>query len=451
MANEFDLVVIGTGTAAATVAAGCRAAGWSVAVVDSRPYGGTCAQRGCDPKKVLVGAAEALDWARRLEGKGVKAKAKIDWKALMQFKRTFTDPVPASREKGFEQKGIATFHGRARFTGPTSLKVGPEKLEAKKVVIAAGAEPMELGLPGEKHLRTSDDFLELKRLPKRVAFIGGGYISFEFAHVARRAGAEVTILHRGEQPLVRFDPALVEQLVAYSRQLGIKVRLNTEAKAIEKTPGQKGLVVKAVEAGKEQAFEADLVVHGAGRVPAIAGLNLKKAGVEHNRRGVRVNEYLQSVTNAAVYAAGDAAGSDGPPLTPVAGYEGRVVTANLLGGNQTKVEYGAIPSVAFTVPPLAAVGLSEKAAQEQGLKFRVNHGETSGWFSSRRIGEECSGFKVMVEEGSERILGAHLLGPQAEEIINLFALAMQHGLTASQLGKVLYAYPTHASDVQYML
>jgi glutathione reductase (NADPH) len=186
-------------------------------------------------------------------------------------------------------------------------------------------------------------------------------------------------------------------------------------------------------------------------VADVDDMDLAAAGVEADQRGVTVNEYLQSVSNPAVYAAGDAAASGGPPLTPVAGYEGRIVAANLLDGNKTAADYTGIPSVAFTVPPLAAVGLREATARQEGLRFRVRTEKTSGWYSSRRIAEDHSGFKVLVEEETERILGAHLLGPHAEDTINLFALAMRSGLRASDLKQAIFAYPTHASDVAYML
>ncbi len=450
MAQRFDLVAVGTGSAATTVAMRCRKAGWSVAVIDSRPFGGTCALRGCDPKKVLVGAAEAVDWTRRLKGKGVRtAGVEIDWPALARFKNSFTEPYPGKREKSFAEAGIQMFHGRARFTGPAKIAVGKETLEARRIVIAAGAKPADLGFPGAALLTTSEEFLALSRLPRRIVFVGGGYISFEFAHVAARSGAKVTILHRGQRPLVRFDPDLVAQLVGHTRKLGVAVELEAEVEAVERARG--GYLVRAHSRGKQRTFRADLVVHGAGRVPEIDDLNLAAATVERDARGIRVNDFLQSVTNPAVYAAGDAASTAAPQLTPVASYDGRIVAANLLEGNQHAVDYPPTPSVVFTLPPLAGVGLQESAARQQGLRFRKNHLDTSGWYSSRRVGESCSGFKVLIEEGTERILGAQLLGPHAEETINLFALAMRAGVTAPALKENLFAYPTHASDVQYML
>src|SRR6202140_873958 len=167
MTRKFDLIAIGTGSAASGVTSRCREAGWKVAIVDSRPFGGTCALRGCDPKKVLVGAAEAVDWTRRMKGKGIHAaELQIDWPELMRFKRSFTEPVPKRREEGFAKAGVAAFHGRARFVGPTAVQVGEEILEGRFVVIAAGEVPADLEIPGNELLTTSDPFLELAQLPR---------------------------------------------------------------------------------------------------------------------------------------------------------------------------------------------------------------------------------------------------------------------------------------------
>ena len=450
MTRRFDVIAIGTGSAASAVASRCRDAGWQVAIVDSRPFGGTCALRGCDPKKVLVGAAEAIDWVRRMKGKGIQStRLQIDWPELMRFKRSFTEPVPKRREDGFAKAGIAAFHGRARFTGPTTIQVGEETLEGRYVVIAAGEAPADLKIPGAEHLTTSDQFLELNELPRRILFIGGGYIAFEFAHVAARVGSHVTILHRGPRPLALFDPDLVDQLVEQTRELGIEVHLGTEAIGIEKSSAQ--LIVRALASGETGTFETEMVVHAAGRVPEINNLNLEAAGVEWEKRGVRVNEFLQSVSNPAVYAAGDAAASGGPPLAPVASYEGQIVASNLLKGNHQTANYLGIPSVVFTIPPLAAVGLSERGAREQNLKFQVKTEMTSTWYSSRRIAETYSGYKALVEEDTDRILGAHILGSEAGEVINLFALAMRSGMRATDLKHMLFAYPTSGSNLTRML
>ncbi len=234
-----------------------------------------------------------------------------------------------------------------------------------------------------------------------------------------------------------------------SREVGINLAVSSAVERIEK--GANGFYVYASSDGHTKKFEAELVVHGAGRIPDIDDLELERAHIKRERKGVVVNEYLQSVTNPRVYAAGDAAVSGGFPLTPVAGLEGAVAAKNLLDKNHATLNYLGVPSVVFTLPPLAAVGLSEEIAQKQGLKFRVNHADTSEWYSSRRLNLRPTGYKVLIEEGSGKILGAHLFGAHAEEVINVFALAIRKGFPASELREIPWAYPTSFSDVAYMV
>ena len=433
MTITVDVIILGTGSAAQNVAYSCRASGWSVAVVDSRPFGGTCALRGCDPKKVLVGVAELVDWSRRMQCKGASAPGlSLTWPDLIRFKRIFTDPVPEGTERSFAEAGITMWHGRAHFVDRTTVQVGDDTLVGRHVVIATGARHASLGIPGEERLTTSTQFLELDDLPPRIVFVGGGYIAFEFAHIAARAGAHVQILHRGARPLAKFDPDLVSQLVQATRELGIEIHLNMAVTAIERQGDR--VIVHARTGEQEYTVEADLVVHAAGRVPEIDDLDLDAAGVARQQDGVSVNAYLQSVTNPAVYAAGDAVASGGFPLTPVAGMQGNIVARNLLEGNRHTPNYTGIPSVVFTTPPLARVGMDEAGAHAQGLRFRTRHEDTSGWYSSRRVALPHTGFKVLVEE-----------------VINLFALAIRTGLRATDLKQMVYAYPTSASDVSYMV
>jgi glutathione reductase (NADPH) len=449
MAKSYDLVVIGTGVAAMVAATRVRAAGWQVAIVDSKPFGGTCALRGCDPKKMLVAGAEAVAAAGRMVGHGVEGELKIDWPGLIAFKRSWTEPIPNRRERSLAESGIDSFHGEARFTGPNSVAVGDLELEARHVLLATGAEPVRLGISGEEHLAIHEDFLAMDKLPPRIVLVGGGYIAAEFSHIAARAGAAVTVLQRGPQLLTNFDPDLVGWLLDNFARIGIDVRLYRDVQSVGEADG--AYVVRArTDEGQEEVFEADRVVHAAGRVPALRSLDLERGGVAAENGRLQLNDFLQSVSNPAVYAAGDAA-QTGPPLTPVSGHDARIAAANLLNGNHAKPDYRGIPSVAFTIPPIARVGLTEEEAHEQGLGFRVHCEKASDWYTALRVREPTYGFKVLIDEGSDRILGAHLVGPHADEVINIFALAIRHGLTADDLKATMFAYPTGASDISAML
>ena len=451
MTESYDLFVIGSGTAAMVASHRVAAAGWKVAVADYRPFGGTCALRGCDPKKVLVAAVQVIDDVRRMTGRGVTAtEAHIDWRQLIEFKRSFTSPVPASQEKRYAEKGIDTYHGRAQFTSRNALEIAGHVIEARHALIATGARPAPLRIPGEEHLITNEEFLELEELPKRVVLVGGGYIAAEFSHIAARAGAHVTILQRGLRILPQFDPDVVSWLIERFDQLHIDIRTGHSVTAVARTDA--GFVVTAESTDHGTiSVEADLVVHAAGRAPDLDGLNLDVAGVARDEHGrLKLNDFLQSVSNPSVYAAGDAA-QKGPPLTPVASHDAKIVARNLLEGNRHMPDYRGVPSVAFTIPPIARVGLREEEAREQGLTFRIKGQSAANWYSARHVAETVYGFKVLIEESTERILGAHLVGPHADEVINLFGLGIRNELTAAALKNTVFSYPTASSDVAYML
>jgi len=367
----------------------------------------------------------------------------------MAFKRTFTDTMPSRIEAGFRKAGITALHGEARFTGRDTITLNGETLRAKHFHIATGARPMTLNIPGEDLLTTSTEFLELSERPDRITFVGGGFIAMEFAHIAQRAGASaVTVLEMAGRPLGPFDADLVAMLVEASTELGIEVQTEAKVLKVEKQGG--AFAVSYETPSGIQVLTCDLVVHATGRVPNIDSLNLPAAGVEAGKRGIKVDAAMRT-TNPTIFAAGDCADS-GLNLTPVSAYEGRIAGKNLLAGKDARlVSYPPIPSVVFTLPPVATVGLSETAATEKGLEFDTHFEKTSGWYSSMRVGATTSGFKVLVEQKTGLILGAHLIGPGAEEQINLFAMAMGAGLTANQIKAMIFAYPSFASDIGSMV
>ncbi|GAC1386498.1 MAG: NAD(P)/FAD-dependent oxidoreductase [Candidatus Saccharimonadales bacterium] len=444
--QQYDLIVLGTGGAGYQVAQRAKQAGWSVAALNDGLFGGTCSVRGCIPKKVLAGTAEIADINRRFSEIGIITnQPTMSWAELIKFKRTFTDPVPQETERGLRKAGIDVYVGSPRFIGNLELEVNAQQIKGRKIHIAVGAKPAKLNIKGFKHVRTSDDFLELEKLPKRVLFIGGGYVSFEFAHIAARFHAEVTILHSNDHPLPMFDRDIVQSLIDASKAAGITLELNSNVIEIEKE-GETYVVTTA--SGK--VFETDLVIHGAGRLPAIDELNLEATNVAYdNRKGILVDDYMRSTSNPDVYAAGDAAAS-GPPLSPVAGTQGAIVADNILGGEHKQPSYLSTPSVIFTTPSVAAVGYLEEQARNKGIDFDIINTDLTSWFDIKRMGLKYAQSKVLVEKGTNKIVGAHLIGNHSEDLINIFSLAIELGLTTDQLKKPIFAFPTSSDDLRYM-
>ncbi len=448
---HFDLIVIGTGPSASTVAQKSRSGDKRVAIIESREFGGTCALRGCNPKKVYTNSANLVDSVLSGRGKLVECdQLRIDWGNLLEFKRQFTQPVAEKTEASFRRDDIETFPGTASFTGPTTILVGDQHLSAERIYIGVGARPRPLNIPGGDLAVLSDDFFELSEMPKRVIFIGGGYISMEFACVVARYGSKVTVLQHAAQVLKEFDIDLVAQLVACCAKHGIDVLTHAKAQAIEPGDG-KSLVVRYETANQTKSVTADLIVHGAGRIPNVDDLNLSAGQIAYGERGIEVDAYMRSVSNPAVFAGGDCADTGKPRLTPTANEEARIVVKNLFATNPSvRPDYGTIPQVAFTVPCIAAIGMSQAEA-EAAHDVDVRHEDTSSWGSVRKTGQTCAGYKILVDKKTDLILGAHLIGPAAEETINLFALAMKHGLTATDMKSTLFAFPTFASDVRRMI
>jgi len=448
--EEFDVFVIGTGTAGKGVAKDCAKAGWKVAIADNREYGGTCPNRGCDPKKVLVGITEIIERSQNMLGLGISKMPEVNWEDLQKFKYKFTGAIPAATEKDLAALGIKMYHQSPKFLDENTLSVEGKTVKTKKIVIATGNKPMPLKIPGAELMLNSDDFLELEKLPESMIFIGAGYIGMEFAHIAARLGVEVTVIDTEPRPLSNFDEDMVAHLTEASEAIGIKFIFNAKASKVEKL--RKYLRVTAeTKNGEEISAKAELIFNTAGRVPSIDELELEKGNVAFTNKGITVNEHLQNTSNPSVYACGDVSDSEGLPLTPLSSQESRVVSANLLGKyNKTEAHYPPQPSVVFTLPNVASVGLSEQQAKERGFDYVVKHKSVPSWFNSKRIANQHYAFKVIKDKETEKVLGAHLVGPDAGEMINMFVMAMCGGLSCHDLKAMIFDYPTWSNDIKGM-
>lgn len=445
--QEFDLIVLGSGPSGGTVASKIAKQGRRVALIESCQFGGTCALRGCNPKKVYTNAGNLIDQLRRAHGQLVTGQGVIiDWESLHRFKNEFTESVPKHSRNSFESDGIAIYHATPRFIDAETIKVGDEVLRGQRFCLATGARPTPLDVPGQQYITLSDEFLDRRSMPQRVVFIGGGYISLEFAHVIARFGAQAMVVEQHARVLQGFDPDLVNLLTNYSEKCGIKFHCGRSLKSIDQAPALQ------VTLDDQSTIDCDLVVHGAGRTANLDGLDLDAADIAFDQKGVRVNSFLQSISNPRVYATGDCAHTQMPRLTPVANEEARAVVKNLLDDSPSfEPDYGVVPSVVFTSPGLARVGKSESDAKQSHEDLNVRWEDTSDWSNVRKTGRTVAGYKVLIDKASDQIVGAHLLGPGAAETINLFALAMKHRVPAKAIKSTLFAFPTFASDVRKML
>lgn len=446
--RRFDVVVIGAGNAGMGVTVPTLKAGRSVAIVDPATFGGLCSNRGCTPKKVLVAAAHTLHEIAHAESQNIKVgRARLDWGAMIRRKADIIRPLPERLAKPILEGGGEIMRMRARFIAENALAAGDDTLEAGHIVVATGSKPRPLPFPGSELMITSDEVLTEESQPRSVVFIGGGVIAFEFAHVYVRAGTRTTILQDGPQFLGKFEEDAVKEIVAASRLLGIDARTDAAVKKIERVGDR--LRVVFVEGGKERAITVDRVIHGAGRVPDLDGLDLDAGKVAVEKGRILTDAHLRSTTNGAVFACGDAlAGKQ--QLSPLATYEGQMVGRNILGGAEIP-DYDSIPSCLFTVPGLAMVGMTEATAKAAGLNVRVEVNDMREWLSGKTWTETAAFAKVIVDRDSDLIRGAHIVGHGGEELIHVFALAMRHKIQTAALKAAVYAFPTFTADLRYMM
>jgi glutathione reductase (NADPH) len=450
--RTYDVIVIGSGTGGQTAAYDLKAAGLTVALVENsgRP-GGTCALSGCQPKKWFYEVAEVVAKSRHLERKGISTAAVGDWHAVWEQKQLFTDNIPENAVNGLYEVGIDFLKGTAAFKDINSLDVDGQRFGADFFVVATGAKPQVLPINGAEHLVTSTGFLERGDLPRRIVFVGGGFISFEFAHFAARIGPEdrsITILEVSDRPLNLFDRDMVDLVLKASAVDGIDVRPKTQIAAIDKQGD-----VFYVRTRSGVIFEADLVVHGAGRVPEIERLKLERIGVNVTERGIRVNAQMQT-TIPNIFAVGDCAAT--PALARVADFEAHVAAENILAIRKDteliSVDYKAVPFVIFTYPQYGMVGKTEEALKREGISYRKSTAADVKWPTYRRVGIKHAGYKILIAE-NDTILGAHVVSDNPAGLINTFKQAIIDGTTVEKLYRqnIMSPYPSRESDIIYML
>ena len=450
--KELDVLIIGAGTAGQTAAFDLVAEGYSVAVVDkSGEPGGICALHGCQAKKWFYELTEIAARCNHLQGIGITNLPSVSWQQVLEAKNEFTSEIPQATIANLKGNGIEYIEGEAVFADADNIKVNGTSLKPRYTIIATGAIPMSLPIDGSEHMVSSNDFLDLEKLPKRITFVGGGFISFEFAHFAARLGAdphEVYILEAMDRPLGPFDPEMVGELVKASRAEGIQIRTGIEIQSLSR--GTNGFVV-TLKSG--ECIETDLIVHGAGRTANIEGLNLEAAGISFNRRGIEVNDHM-TTSNSKVFAIGDSAAT--LQLARVADSEAHTAAATIIArdnqGPPASIDYSATPAMLFTYPMLGMVGKTEDELIKAGTKYWMSFDKELSWPTYRRVGMKHAAYKILVD-ADNKILGAHILSDNATGLINTFKQAMLDGTTVQELHKanIMSPYPSRESDILYML
>lgn len=446
--KHYNVFVIGSGIAGQTVAEICAKNKLKVAIADNREYGGTCANRGCDPKKILVQFSSLLQRCKQLEHSGIIKPPKISWSDVQKFKNKFVQSIPIETEKNLQNLHVDLYHQSPEFISENEVLVEGKTISADYFVIATGRVPRKLKIKGNKHVETSDSILNLNKIPKTASFIGSGYVGMEFATMLAILGSKVTVFEHGSTALKNFDPFLVEALINKMKSLGVTFIFNAKIEKIEAL--NKNKRVHYTLKGKKQKLKSRKVFNTAGRIPSIKKLKLENANIEANDGGILVNDYLQSKTNSKVYACGDVS-SLSLPLTPLSGLQGHITGENIINNNSKKFQFPLVPSTVFTQPNLSMVGLQEEEAKKRYKHINVYKGKVPGWFNAKKANEDTYAFKIISNKRTDVIVGAHLLSEKANENINIFTMAISKGITVSEFKKLIFTYPSYTNDLKSMM
>ena len=443
MSYDFDLFVIGGGSGGIATARRAAEYGAKVGVAEFDRLGGTCVNRGCIPKKLMVYASHFPDLFKDAQGYGWSAvNSTLDWQKMITVVNQEVERLNGVYQRMLDNSKVEVFRDYAKFLDPHTLEVGDRAITAEKILIAVGGKPVKADIPGIEHAIVSDDMFHLQEQPQRVVILGGGYIGVEFACIMHGLGSEVTQLIRKDLILTGFDDDLRTAIQEGMQQHGIRIIKMTEPPVIEKTAA--GLQVK-VKGETEETVIADAVSLAAtGRKPNLDNLGLEKAGVEVKQGAIAVDEYSQT-SQEHIYAVGDC--TDRINLTPVAINEGRAFADTHFGGKSRKMSYENIPTAIFSTPEAATVGLTEAEAREQyGEAVKIYRARFKPSYHTLSGRDEKTMVKLVVDQNTDKVLGAHMVGEHAAEIIQGMAIALKMGATKKDFDATVGIHPSTAEE-----
>lgn len=449
MPYDYDLFVIGAGPGGAAAAKRAAAYGARVAVAEQAAIGGTCINRGCIPKKLIVYAADFALQERVANSYGWSdCRRQIDWAQLMTAVHQHVESIHQSYRQNFQKAGIELIRGHASFVDAHTVQLDGRKLTADKILIAVGGHPIKPDVPGMEYAITSDDMFRLAQLPKRLAIIGGGYIGVEFSSMMNALGVQVTLMDTNELILERFDRDVRSAVQAGLSQRGIRFLNNTTAKEIK--PASSDGLQMTLAGDSQETLTADVILCATSRAPNTQSLGLETAGVKVGKKGaIQVDEYSRTTQNH-IFAVGDC--TSRVPLTPVARAEGRAVAETAFGNQPQKVDYDYVTSAVFARPEAATVGMTEDQAREKlgASQVQCHHTEFKPLFYRLTEQGEPALMKLVVDGNSDRVLGAHMVGEHAADIIQSLAVAIRNGTTKQDLDATIGIHPTTGEEFLLM-
>ena len=443
---DYDLIVIGAGSGGVRAARVSAAHGARVAVAEEFRVGGTCVIRGCVPKKLLVyGAhfAEDLQDARRFGWK--VGSCDFDWPTLRDNVLGEVERLEGIYTDILDRHEVELIAQRVTITGPHEIEAADgTRYSAGTILIATGARPVVPDVPGAELGITSNEVFHLEKMPRRIVIAGGGYIANEFAGIFHEFSCHVTLVNRGDLILRHYDEQIRDRLLQISLTKGIEFKFNAPFEKIEKN--EDGSL--AIKLGGQDPIQADLLLWAVGRAPNSEGLGLEQVGVELGKNGAILVDEDNQTSVPSIYAIGDV--TDRVQLTPVAIREGHAFAETLFGGNPTRVDYANIPSAVFSHPPIAGVGMTEGQARDKLGSYKTYVADFRPMKNVLAGRNERALYKMIVDEQTEQVVGIHMIGPDAPEILQAAAIAVKAGLTKKQFDETVALHPTMSEELVLM-
>lgn len=429
---DYDVLYIGAGHATFDGAAPLAETGVSVGVIESGLVGGTCPNRGCNAKITIDEPVKVTREAERMNGI-LDGDLSINWSKNIEHKQEIIDGLPQDLTDRLENAGAKIIHGHAEFKDDHTVLVDGKEVTADKIVIATGLKPHRLDIPGTELAHDSEDFLNLKTLPKKITIIGAGYIGMEFATIANAAGAEVTVMLHADKVLRKFYQPYVEKVVADLKKRGVTFIPNASVKSFEADGDS-----YQVNFGDNQTVTTDWILDATGRIPNLDDLGLDKVGVKYDQSGVYVNEYLQTNVES-IYAAGDVVSNDLPKVTPAAYFESKYLMKLFLGQTDQPIEYPVIPSVVFTSPRIAQAGISVEEGEKKG--FDITESDLANYWYYKVDKEPIAAGK-QIHDKDGKLVGVTEVSDQAPDAVNALLPAIEFKMDSEQIGRLIGLFPT---------